>query len=34
MVWVFDRQQTGTGWDFTQVPQLLLAGDSKEPIGR
>jgi hypothetical protein len=34
MVWVFDRQQTGTGWDFTQVPQLLLAGDSNAPIGR
>jgi hypothetical protein len=28
MVWVFDRQ-SGV-WSMTQVPQLLLAGDSDE----
>ncbi|MFJ9368935.1 hypothetical protein ACIRRA_31560 [Nocardia sp. NPDC101769] len=30
LVYVFTR--TGTGWTFTQVPQLLLAGDSPTPI--
>jgi hypothetical protein len=30
IVWVFDRQ--GSGWSFSQVPQLLLSGDSPEPI--
>jgi broad specificity phosphatase PhoE len=30
MVWVFD--QAGTGWTFSQIPQLLLAGDSASPI--
>ena len=30
MVWVFTR--TSGGWTFTQVPQLLLAGDSATPI--
>lgn len=30
LVWVLDRKQSG--WDFAQVPQLLLSGDSKEPI--
>ena len=30
LVWVFDR--TATGWQFSQVPQLLLAGDSVTPI--
>ncbi len=30
VVWVFDRQ--ATSWNFHQVPQLLLAGDSAEPI--
>jgi hypothetical protein len=29
-VWVFDRR--GERWTFSQVPQLLLAGDSAEPI--
>ncbi len=32
LVWVFDRRKTGSGWDFAQVPQMLLSGDSKEPI--
>jgi hypothetical protein len=30
MVWVLDRQSAS--WSFHQVPQLLLAGDSTEPI--
>lgn len=30
MVWVFSA--TGPGWRFHQVPQLLLAGDSPNPI--
>jgi hypothetical protein len=30
MVWVFDR--AGAGWTFTQVPQLVLSGDSSAPI--
>jgi len=30
IVWVFDR--TPSGWSFSQVPQLLFAGDSPEPI--
>ncbi|EMF01299.1 hypothetical protein J7W19_30960 [Streptomyces mobaraensis NBRC 13819 = DSM 40847] len=29
LVWVFTRE--GTGWRFTQVPQLLLAGDRRDP---
>jgi hypothetical protein len=30
LVWVFDRR--GDTWTFTQVPQLLLAGDRPEGI--
>ncbi len=30
LVWVFDR--VGDGWRFTQVPQLLLAGDSADGV--
>jgi len=30
LVWVLDRRENG--WDFAQVPQMLLSGDSKEPI--
>lgn len=30
LVWVLDRQ--GQGWSFSQVPQMLLPGDSKSPI--
>jgi hypothetical protein len=31
IVWVFDLQNDGS-YSFTQVPQLLLAGDSPDPI--
>ena len=30
LVWIFDRR--AAGWRFAQVPQLLLAGDSPQPI--
>jgi len=30
LVWVFESDEEG--WHFSQVPQLLLAGDSAEPI--
>ena len=29
LVWVFARR--GSEWEFTQIPQLLLAGDSPDP---
>jgi hypothetical protein len=32
LVWVFEAQ-AGGGWRFSQVPQLLLAGDLDRPIG-
>jgi hypothetical protein len=32
IVWVLDRKTTASGWDFFQVPQLLLPGDSDRPI--
>jgi hypothetical protein len=32
LVWVFDRCQDPPGWTFQQIPQMLLAGDSTEPI--
>jgi hypothetical protein len=32
MVWVLDRKTAGNGWAFSQVPQLLLSGDSNKPI--
>jgi broad specificity phosphatase PhoE len=30
IVWVLDAEQTG--WKFSQIPQMLLAGDSNQPI--
>jgi hypothetical protein len=32
MVWVFDLDTKHKGYIFSQVPQLLLAGDSSDPI--
>jgi hypothetical protein len=32
LVWVLDRRTSGPGWDFAQVPQVLLAGDSEKEI--
>jgi hypothetical protein len=32
MVWVLDREAGGTTWSFSQVPQMLLAGDSSALI--
>jgi hypothetical protein len=32
LVWVFDRASASGAWSFAQVPQLLLSGDSAEPI--
>nr|WP_294553386.1 histidine phosphatase family protein [uncultured Rhodopila sp.] len=32
LVWVFDRPGGSGSWDFAQVPQNLLPGDSPEPI--
>jgi hypothetical protein len=33
LVWVFDRRDGSRGWNFSQVPQLLLPNDNPEPIG-
>jgi hypothetical protein len=33
LVWVFDWDAGAGAYLFTQVPQLLLAGDSPDPIG-
>ena len=32
LIWVFDRDSGSGIYHFTQVPQLLLAGDSADPI--
>jgi hypothetical protein len=32
LVWVFARREAARSWDFAQVPQLLLPGDSDAPI--
>ena len=32
LVWVFDRADASGAWSFAQVPQLVLSGDSPEPI--
>jgi hypothetical protein len=32
VIWVFDRVAGQPSWRFSQVPQLLLAGDSANPI--
>jgi hypothetical protein len=32
VVWIFDRAAANAPWQFSQLPQLLLAGDSKSVI--
>lgn len=32
LVWVLDRASDAVDWTFTQVPQMLLSGDSDQPI--
>lgn len=32
LVWVFDWRSAPAGWSFLQVPQLLLSGDSSNPL--
>jgi hypothetical protein len=32
VVWVLDRTDASATWSFAQVPQLLLSGDSPQPI--
>ena len=32
MIWVFDRNVGQPSWNFSQVPQLVLAGDTANPI--
>jgi hypothetical protein len=32
LVWVFDRVGASSAWNFAQVPQLVLSGDSSEVI--
>ena len=32
LVWVFDRASESSAWSFAQVPQLVLSGDSSQPI--
>jgi hypothetical protein len=32
LVWVFDLELSGA-WTFTQVPELVMPGDSEKPIG-
>ena len=32
MVWVFDFDAGNGTWRFSQVPELLMPGDSAEPI--
>ena len=32
VVWVFSRSSSSASWSFAQAPQLLLHGDSRDPI--
>jgi len=34
VVWVLDRTDAAAAWSFAQVPQLLLSGDSPQPIAK
>ena len=33
MVWVFDRQPSGSAWRFSQIAQMALSGDQATLIG-
>jgi hypothetical protein len=32
LIWVLDLQASGD-WSFTQIPELVMPGDSEKPIG-
>ncbi|MGA9322704.1 MAG: histidine phosphatase family protein [Xanthobacteraceae bacterium] len=32
LIWVLDQRAADAGWEFTQVPQMLLSGDSDQTI--
>jgi hypothetical protein len=32
LVWIFDQKPHETGWTFTQIPQMVLPGDSAYPV--
>jgi hypothetical protein len=32
LIWILDRQPADAGWEFGQVPQMLLSGDSDQTI--
>jgi broad specificity phosphatase PhoE len=34
LVWIFDRRPGSDGWDFDQVPQMLLPGDKNSVIAQ
>lgn len=34
LVWVLDRADASGPWSFAQVPQMLLSGDSTQPIAK
>jgi hypothetical protein len=34
LVWIFDRRPGNAGWDFDQVPQMLMPGDRNSVIAQ
>jgi len=32
LVWIFDRRSSNGGWDFDQIPQMLMPGDRNSVI--